>query len=85
MSLTWMLAIEVDQSCQPTAGDSKDGRRAELFNLAEDPFESKNLATGKPDQLRVMMRGLIASLEQTNALYPVDKTDGGAPLKPKLP
>ncbi|MBP88605.1 MAG: N-acetylgalactosamine-6-sulfatase [Planctomycetaceae bacterium] len=57
----------------------------QLYNLAEDPFESKNLATGKPDQLRVMMRGLIASLEQTNALYPVDKTDGGAPLKPKLP
>ena len=57
----------------------------QLYNLADDPFESKNLATIKPDRLYVMMQGLIASLEQHNALYPVDKKDGTTPLKPKLP
>ena len=57
----------------------------QLYNLAEDPFESKNLATSKPYQLRQMMQGLIASLEQHDALYPVDKKDGATPLKPKLP
>jgi arylsulfatase A-like enzyme len=57
----------------------------QLYNLASDPFESKNLATAKPDQLRAMMRHLIAGLEHTNALYPVDKSDGTTPVKPKLP
>ena len=57
----------------------------QLYNLAEDPFEQKNLATSKPDQLRRMMRRLIASMEKHNALYPVDRKDGTKPLKPKLP
>jgi arylsulfatase A-like enzyme len=57
----------------------------QLYNLAEDPFEQENLAASKPDQLRRMMQGLIASLEQHNALYPVDKNDGNTPLKPRLP
>ncbi len=56
----------------------------QLYNLADDPFESTNLAASKPDQLRVLMQGLIGSLERHNALYPVDK-DGTTPLKPKLP
>jgi len=56
----------------------------QLFNLADDPFEQHNLATSHPDDLRRMMRGLIAALENHNALYPVDK-DGSTPVKPKLP
>jgi hypothetical protein len=32
-----------------------------------------------------MMQGLIAALEQHNALLPVDKTDGTTPLQPQLP
>lgn len=32
-----------------------------------------------------MMQGLIAGLEEGDALYPVDKKDGSTPLKPKLP
>lgn len=57
----------------------------QLYNLADDPFESKNLADSNADQLRRMMQGLIASMEQHNGLYPVDKKDGTTPLKPKLP
>jgi arylsulfatase A-like enzyme len=57
----------------------------QLYNLAGDPFESTNLAASHPAELRRMMQGLIASLAQHNALYPVDKTDGTTPRQPKLP
>ena len=64
---------------------ASEGSRYQLYNLAKDPFESQNLADSRPDQLRLMMRGLIASLEKHNACYPVDKEDGTTPLKPRLP
>jgi arylsulfatase A-like enzyme len=60
-----------------------EGGNYQLFNLAEDPFEQKNLAVSKPEVLRRMMRGMIAGLEAQNALYPVDKA--GRPVKPQLP
>lgn len=60
------------------------GSHYQLFNLAKDPFEQNDLATAEPVQLRRMMRGLIASLEQHDAAYPVEK-DGRTPVKPKLP
>jgi arylsulfatase A-like enzyme len=62
-----------------------EGSHYQLYNLAEDPFESNNLADSKPDQLRLMMQGLIASLKKHHALYPVNKKDSTTPLKPKLP
>jgi arylsulfatase A-like enzyme len=55
----------------------------QLFHLKADPFEQNNLATKHPEDLRRMMRGLIAALEEHHALYPVDKDR--QPLKPKLP
>ncbi len=45
----------------------------QLYNLADDPFESTNLAASKPDRLRLMMQGLIDSMESLNAVYPVDE------------
>lgn len=65
--------------------EASENSHYQLYNLAQDPFESNNLAISRPDQLRRMMRGLIASLEKHNALYPVDKEDGTTALKPKLP
>jgi arylsulfatase A-like enzyme len=56
----------------------------QLFNLAKDPFEQKNLAAVETSELRRMMQGLITGLEKQGAVYPVDKTTG-APTKPKLP
>lgn len=61
-----------------------DHSHYQLFNLAQDPFEQKNLAASQPDELRRMMQKLIAALEEHDAVYPVDK-DGRTPLKPKLP
>jgi arylsulfatase A-like enzyme len=65
--------------------EASENSHYQLYNLAEDPFESKNLAAARPDQLRVMMQGLIASLEKHHALYPVVKEGGTTPVKPKLP
>ena len=57
----------------------------QLYNLADDPFESTNLATSKPDQLRRLMQGLIAGLKNCNAQYPVDQNDKTTPQLPILP
>lgn len=62
-----------------------EGSHYQLYNLADDPFEQTNLAGSNPDRLSAMMQGLIASMEQHKALYPVDKTDATTPLQPQLP
>jgi arylsulfatase A-like enzyme len=56
----------------------------QLFNLLDDPFEATNLAESHPDELARMMRGLIASMENHQALYPLEQEDGDA-LEPVLP
>ena len=56
----------------------------ELYNLADDPFESTNLASERPDVLREQMQRLIASLVDHDALYPVEES-GSDPRRPSLP
>tara|TARA_R110002096_G_scaffold83431_1_gene193437 strand:+ start:5121 stop:6665 length:1545 start_codon:yes stop_codon:yes gene_type:complete len=60
-----------------------EGGNYELFNLAKDPFESKNLASSNPEVLGRMMKGMISQLKEHEALYPVD--DEGNPLPPQMP
>ena len=57
----------------------------QLYNLADDPFESTNLAASHLDKLREMMGGLIESLEQHGALYPVSEKNRSSPVRPILP
>jgi arylsulfatase A-like enzyme len=64
--------------------DSEDSRY-QLYNLADDPFESTNLADSKPDQLRASMKGLTAGMKNYEAQYPVAKADGTTPVLPILP
>jgi len=64
--------------------DVSGGSHYQLFNLAKDPFEQDELASREPAQLRRMMQGLIAALEQHQAVYPVEK-DRQTRAKPKLP
>lgn len=66
----------------PTA--ASEGSHYQLYHLADDPFESKNLATAEPERLRTMMQGLVAAMEQQHALYPIDKATQ-QPRKPVLP
>jgi arylsulfatase A-like enzyme len=61
-----------------------EGSHFQLFNLAEDPFEQKNLATSHPVELRRLMQELIAGLEKQSAVYPVGE-DKTTPVKPTLP
>ena len=61
-----------------------EGARYQLYHLAQDPFESNNLASAEPVQLQRMMEGLRDSLKAHGALLPVSKTDG-ATLQVELP
>jgi hypothetical protein len=55
----------------------------QLFHLKAAPFEQNNLALKIPKDLRRRMWGLINTLEQHHALYPLDQDR--QPLKPKPP
>ena len=57
--------------------------RYELFNLATDPFERRNLAEAEPLKLAGMMAAMVAELEAHGAQYPVDKA--GNEMRPLLP
>jgi arylsulfatase A-like enzyme len=70
---------------EPTTGGHIQftGGHYELFNLADDPFESNNLADSKPAVLKRMMKGLIAALNDHDAVYPIN--DAGKAIRPQLP
>jgi len=61
-----------------------DGMAYQLYNLADDPFESTNLADKNPVKLRVMMQQLVNAMDKHEAVYPVSK-ENGMPLKPIVP
>lgn len=65
--------------------EASENSHYQLYNLADDPFESTNLAESQPDQLRRMMSKLIASLQEHDALYPVSEEGGKEPVEPELP
>lgn len=61
----------------------KEGdNRYSLYDLANDPGESQNLASEHPERLRSLMQGLVNELEAMDAVYPVIE---GKPLHPILP
>lgn len=64
--------------------DVSGGSHYQLFHLADDPFEQRDLARERPDALRRLMEGLIAALERQGAVYPVAR-DGSGRAKPQLP
>ncbi|MDA8744297.1 sulfatase [Rubripirellula amarantea] len=65
-------------------GEDSDNVRYQLFNLASDPFEQRNLADSHPDELQRMMEELLASLESHQAQYVVDPKNLPTPLKPVM-
>ncbi len=80
----WKVVYHTFPDRPPLGGKLQSGgARYELFNLAEDPFESNNLATKSPGQLKRMMSRLGKALSKHRAVYPVN--DDGEPLKPEMP
>jgi len=63
---------------------ASEGSHFQLFNLADDPFEQRNVAGSHPEELRRLMQSLIARLERQNAVYPLAQ-GGTEPVKPALP
>ena len=60
----------------------KGKTKYELYNLGEDPFETKNLAESEPNKLKTMTKAMAARLEKEGALYP---SEGDTVLKPEIP
>ena len=60
------------------------GSHYQLFNLKNDPFEQKDLAASEPGELKRLMQGMVAALEQQHAVYPVER-DGQTRAKPRVP
>ena len=48
------------------------GSHVQLFDLGADPFEQQDLATSRPDELKRMLQLLVKSLEEHQAVYPID-------------
>lgn len=65
-------------------GPSSNRQRYQLFHLAKDPSESRDLSQSEPETLRAMMQSLRATLDRYQALYPVAE-DGITPLEPIVP
>jgi len=59
--------------------------RYELYQLANDPTESKNLTGSNPAELNRMVTSMIRALEDADAQYPRSKDDPRKILKPKPP
>lgn len=56
----------------------------QLYDLQSDPFESKNLATSHPEDLKRMMKSLVQELQQAKAQYPIDRKNQQA-VEPIIP
>jgi arylsulfatase A-like enzyme len=59
------------------------GGNYQLFHLARDPFEQRDLAAVKSDRLKTMVAGMAAALKAHEADYPIDQA--GREIKPRLP
>ena len=57
-------------------------KRYALYDLANDPSESRNLAREFPGRLTSMMQGMVQELESMEAVYPVQ---AGRELGPFIP
>lgn len=61
---------------------SEGDNRYALYDLANDPSESRNLAAENPKKLKGMMQEMVKELESMDALYPVKD---GQTLEPIIP
>lgn len=62
-----------------------EAERYELYQLANDPAESKNLVNSNPEKLNQMVTTMISALEDADAQYPRSSADPKKILRPKPP
>ena len=62
-----------------------EGSHYQLYNLADDPFESTNLAESHAAELRMMMQKLSDQLEAHGAVYPTEAAGAAQPVLPVIP
>ncbi|MFC4992582.1 sulfatase-like hydrolase/transferase [Rubritalea tangerina] len=55
------------------------GKRVELFNLAKDPYEAKNMAATETQRVSEMLKQMQAALDEAGAQYAVHKD--GKPMR----
>lgn len=69
----------------PTHGNliQHSGGHWQLFNLKDDPFEQKDLASTEPETLKRLAAGMRSELERMKAVHPVDAA--GKPIVPEVP
>lgn len=69
----------------PTHGGflQHEGGHFQLFHLRDDPFEQKDLAQDRPEELRRLVGGMRAELARMGAVHPVDAA--GKPILPEAP
>lgn len=80
----WKVIYHAHPNEKTTANRLQSGgAHFELFNLANDPYEQKDLAKSDPNQLTRMMKLLIKTLEEQDGQFPVDKQ--GKEVRPRLP
>jgi arylsulfatase A-like enzyme len=60
------------------------GSHYQLFHLARDPFEQKDLAAAEPAKVKELMQEMVKRLEAQGAVFPVEK-DGTTRAKPLIP
>ncbi len=66
----------------PVAKKKKAGtRKVELYDLASDPYEQKDLSKTNPEKAQEMLKGMIAELDDADAQYITDKD--GKELRPE--
>lgn len=67
----WKLLLSAsDNDAEEQAGNQKDSGKMELYNLADDIAESKNLADAQPERVKAMRTRLDSMLK--NAASPGD-------------
>ncbi len=59
------------------------GHKIELFDLAEDPYEAKNVASVYPEKVKELKRKMVTALDDAGAQYRIDKKTG-TEMRPRL-
>lgn len=79
----WKIIYNYGKAYKKDYNNRADGELVELFNLAKDPYEQKDVAATHPEKLVEMKKLLIKSLNDAGAQYRIN-TATGEEMRPHL-